>query len=458
MTRGQTPTSFLGTPATAPGPRGPDMLTAIGAIRHDPLAYVASTWRRWGDIVQFPIPRPPTYLVNDPASVRHVLVGNARNYGKSTIQYESLALVTGEGLLSADTPRWRRQRPMVQPAFHHETLDALVGHVAAAGGRVAREWSALPPGAIVDADAYMMHAALEVVGHALFGSDLSGDAATLTEATLAGLDVVIARARVPVTPPPWIPTPANRKLARARRELDTAVARMVSDRRRSPGSSADMLDLLITARDDQGNGLSSAEIRDEIVTFIVAGHETVASALAWAWLLLAHHHDVQQQVCDEAQSVMAAGLSRASLASLPMTRAVLDETMRLYPPAWVITRRSHAADDLPGGVRIPAGALIIVSPWLLHRHPSVWQDANEFRPARFLESYDREAFIPFGAGPRLCIGRDFAYVEGVLLLAMLTAQFRVSAASPVIPWGDPQVTIRPFGGAPIHVENRAANA
>lgn len=441
----------------SPGPRGSDMVSAIGAIRRDPLAYLDSTWRRWGDIVQFPIPKPPTYLVNDPASVRHVLVGNARNYGKATIQYESLALVTGEGLLSADTPRWRRQRPMVQPAFHHETLTTLVGHVAAAARRVEADWRASGPGSVVDADEFMMHAALEVVGRALFGSDLSGDAARLTSATLTGLDVVIARARVPITPPTWMPTPANRKLAHARRELDAAVSRMVSERRRATDPSGDMLDLLITARDDRGVGLSPSEIRDEIVTFIVAGHETVASALAWAWLLLAQHPDVQQQVSEEARAALVDAPTRATLAALPLTRAVLDETMRLYPPAWVITRRSLAADDLPGGVRIPANALVILSPWLLHRHPDVWDQPMDFRPSRFLGSYDRDAFIPFGAGPRLCIGRDFAYVEGVLMLAMLAARFHVSPTEPALPWGDPKVTIRPHGGAPIRIEERTAS-
>jgi cytochrome P450 len=254
-----------------------------------------------------------------------------------------------------------------------------------------------------------------------------------------------------------MPTPANRKLAHARRELDAAVSRMVSERRRATDPSGDMLDLLITARDDRGVGLSPSEIRDEIVTFIVAGHETVASALAWAWLLLAHHPDVQQKVSEEARAALVDAPTRATLAALPLTRAVLDETMRLYPPAWVITRRSLAADDLPGGVRIPANALVILSPWLLHRHPDVWDQPMDFRPSRFLGSYDRDAFIPFGAGPRLCIGRDFAYVEGVLMLAMLAARFHVSPTEPALPWGDPKVTIRPHGGAPIRIEERTAS-
>ena len=175
--------SFLGTPATAPGPMGPDMLRAFSPIRRNPLAYLMTVWRQYGDVVQFPIPRPPSYLVNDPDAVRRVLVGNGRNYGKSTIQYRSLSLVTGEGLLVADTQPWRRQRPLVQPAFHHETLEHIVGHVDVAVGRMLAEWESLPADAVIDLDAAMMHGALEVVGHALFGTDLSGDAARLAQAT-----------------------------------------------------------------------------------------------------------------------------------------------------------------------------------------------------------------------------------------------------------------------------------
>ena len=196
---------FVRTPATAPGPVGPQMLKAFSAIRRNPLAYLDSVWREYGDIVQFPIPRPPSYLVNDPEGVRRVLVANGRNYGKSTIQYRSLSLVTGEGLLVADTEPWRRQRPLVQPAFHHETLEHIVSHVDVAVQRMIARWDAMPPGSVVDVDAAMMHGALEVVGHALFGTDLSADADRLATATLSALDVVVARARVPVTPPAWVP-------------------------------------------------------------------------------------------------------------------------------------------------------------------------------------------------------------------------------------------------------------
>jgi cytochrome P450 len=454
--------SFVGTPATAPGPMGPDMLKAFAVIRRNPLEYLHQSWKRYGDVVQFPIPRPPSYLVNDLEGVRRILVSNARNYGKSTIQYRSLSLVTGEGLLVADTEPWRRQRRMVQPAFHHQTLDGLVAHVDVAVQRIFRQWEMAPgvrtTGALVDIDAAMMHGALEVVGHALFGTDLSADAETLATATLDALEVVVARARVPITPPAWVPTPANRRLTSAVRRLDAAVDSMVGERRTAGGDgpAQDMLDLLMTTRDEAGDHLSTGEIRDQVVTFIVAGHETAASALTWAWALLAAHPLVQERLREESDRVLGGRAAAfADYANLPVARAVLDETLRLYPPAWLITRKSAEADEVAGH-DIPAGALLILSPWLMHRHPAVWADPDSFQPERFLDgTADRNAFIPFGAGPRMCIGRDFAYVEATLILAAISSRFSVSFdTGQTMPVGDPLVTIRPKGGLTLRVTAR----
>lgn len=443
---------FVRTPATAPGPLGPQMLGAFSAIRRNPVDYLESTWRTYGDVVQFPIPRPPSYLVNDPEGVRRVLVTHGRNYGKSTIQYRSLSLVTGEGLLVADTEAWRRQRPLVQPAFHHETLDHLVSHVDTALQRRFREWESLPSDAVVDMDAAMMTSALEVVGHALFGTDLSQDAHRLARATLSALDVVVARARVPITPPNWMPTPGNRRLHRAVRELDAAVEDMLQERRQNPSEvPADMLDLLLLARDQQGSGLTVEEIRDQIVTFIVAGHETVASALTWAWALLADHPEIQRELQRESDEVLGGRPATfADVGRLPWARAVFDEALRLYPPAWLITRKALGPDSL-GGRDIPKGALIILSPWLLHRHPDVWAHPDSFDPTRFLDgSADRNAFIPFGSGLRQCIGRDFAYVEGTLMIASIAGRYSVSyPAGGRHPKAEPLVTVRPVGGLPV---------
>ena len=463
MTRKQSQ-SFLGTPATAPGPQGPDMLRDFSLIRSNPLAFLEKSWRTYGDVVQFPIPRPPTYLVNSPAGIRQVLVSHGRNYGKSTIQYRALSLVTGEGLLTADNDNWRKRRPMIQPAFHQALFTELTSITQGVAESLAAEWKQVPAGAVCDVDQFMLTAALDVVGQFLFGADLSTNAHTITEATLEALDVVIARARVPIAPPGWVPTTNNRKLNRSVAALDAAVEAMVSSQRlrgvirnQVDGeieNPRNMIELLSSTIDPDGTTLSMQEIRDEIVTFIVAGHETVASALSWSWAILADNPDLQDRLAAEAQQ---AGESNggASIDNLPLTRAFFEEVLRMYPPAWLITRKALGPDTIDGH-EIPAGALIILSPALIHQHPDAWPNAHEFDAERFLREYPRESFIPFGAGLRQCIGKDFAYIEGVLLLAQLTRQFAVSyPAGGRIPVGEPLVTIRPRGGVRVHIRARS---
>jgi cytochrome P450 len=220
-----------------------------------------------------------------------------------------------------------------------------------------------------------------------------------------------------------------------------------------------MLDLLLAAHDDDGSRLSRVQVRDQVVTFIVAGHETVASALTWAWHLLATNPAARQRLRAEVDALGPVGAS-ADLARLPWTSAVLDETLRLYPPAWLVTRRSLAPDVL-GGVEIPAEALVIVSPWLVHRHPAAWPDPERFDPSRFLDAEGHRrrdvvaspAYLPFGAGPRLCIGRDMALLEGVLVLASLAARVDLEGVGPP-PRAVPLVTIRPADGLPMRVRLR----
>lgn len=418
------------------------------AIRTNPLGFLERMWQQYGDVVQFPIPSPPSYLVNDAEAIKRILVETPREFSKKTLQYRSLSLVTGEGLLVVDHDRWRTQRQLVQPAFHFATLDRLVEYVRVATDRFAQQWAR--PG-IVDVDAAMMEAALEVVGKALFGTDLSADARQLTSATLDALDVVVGRARTPINPPSWIPTAGNRKLQRSLKILDSAVERILLER--DPGN--DMIDLLVAARDDEGHALDARGVRDEIVTFIVAGHETVASALTWAWGLLAEHPQIQRELNDELDAVLGGrAATMADLEALPFTRAVFDEALRLYPPAWLITRTS-LVDATLAGRELPAGSLIIMSPYLLHRHPDVWTQPERFDPHR---SFDRNAFIPFGNGLRLCIGRDFSYVEAVLMLANLASKFWMSyPAGEALPPYVPLVTMRPPNGLQLRVTPRAAS-
>ena len=451
---------------SAPGPSGAQMVRSIRQIRTNPLSFLMSVREQYGPVAQFPIPNPATYLVSEPEAIRRVLVTNARCYGKNTRQYNTLSLVTGAGLLTADTEAWRPRRRLLQPAFHRAAVDLVAGHVATTVDRVVSQWQqqAAPAGgtAVIDVDQAMMHAALDVTGHALFGADLSADAERLAAATVNALEVVVKRARSPLAPPRWLPTPSNVALRRAVDELDRAVEAMLSERQARPLQDGDvprdMLDLLLEAA-----GLTPHQIRDEIVTFIVAGHETVASALTWAWHLLANTPVALQRM--QAEIAQVTGGSRRPLGAddfvrMPYTRAVVDETLRLYPPAWLITRRSLEADEL-AGFPIPADSLVIISPWLVHRDAEIWPEPEVFEPARFLDSdgeraLQRDGYLPFGAGPRQCIGREMALLESGLMLAGLVREFHISAVGGQHIKPNPQVTVRPAEGLLIRIAPRAS--
>jgi cytochrome P450 len=446
------------TPLDVDGPLPLDMIRGVPSIMRDPLSWLERAVHTYGDLVAFPLPRTPVLLVNTPSGARRVLQENHRNYTKQTIQYGALSLVTGAGLLTADGEPWLRHRRIMQPAFHHGGLDQVAEHTLAAAERLKRVWDDVPTGQPVDADAATMRAMLEVVGRTLFAEDLADAGERVVAAVEEALRVVLARARSPLSNGPLgrLPSPSRRRLRRSVATLDEVCADVVR-RRRKQGiapEDGDLLAMLLRA-DDR---LTDAEIRDELVTLVIAGHETVASSLTWTMHLLAGAPQVQERMHAELDAVLADRPPRWSdLPELSYTRAVVDESLRLYPPAWVITRRAQAADQVDG-VAVPAGTLILISPWLLHRSAATWPDPLRFDPARFLgpeSGRRRDGYLPFGAGPRLCIGRDFALVEAALVLAALlrdrTVRHPPFTARPAV---DALITLRPRGGLPLLLSPR----
>jgi len=428
------------TPVTAPGPASRDMFRNLRAIMDQPLEYLERIWQEHGDVVQFPIPQP-TYLVSSPQGARDVLINFNRAMGKRTIQYDTLSLVTGLGLLTADTAEWKPRRRMLQPAFHHELVMMSRKNIDTALAELDKEWIALTENgdAIVDMDQAMMSLALRITGSTLFGADLSAEVEQLTHATIQALSGVIARAKNPIALPMYVPTRRNLHMRSAIRMLDDAVSKMVSLRRENllPQGSPirDLLDVLL----DPENELSQREIRNEVVTFIVAGHETVASGMTWAWHLLG-------QAPEECEAIRA-DARRAS--------HVFDEVLRLYPPAWVITRR--ALDDVEiQGHRIPKGALVIVSPWLVHRHPSVWSEPKSFNPDRFTDGVPLLGYLPFGTGTRICIGREMARFEGPLVLDHIVNRWDITPVHQMDTPIEASVTLRPRHGMPMRIARRAS--
>lgn len=445
---------------TAPGPTIGQMFRALAYARKSPEQFLVDMNQKYGDVVQFPLPKLLVYLVVNPEDVDRVLRVNAKNYGKRTIQYKNLAEVTGEGLLAADTEPWKRQRKLIQPAFHHEAIMRVGPDTALVTARMIKNWKQKSDGAIVDIDDDMMHAALEIVSRSLFGSDLAGDVEKTAAATLNALDVIVARARTPIKFPDWVPSPNNRKMAKALGQLNGAVSRILKERAASnlqPGvdREVDMLDLLISAHDED-DVLSNSELRDQIVTFLVAGHETVASSLTWTWWLLGANPEKQAAVIEEVDRVLQGRAPNITdVNDLPYTKAVVDEALRIFPPGWVVSRRALDSDVL-GGYQIPKDAVIIISPWATHRHPLAWEEGMKFEPARFLPKAPtpkKGSYLPFGIGPRQCIGKDFALLESALLIAQVMQNYRIEPTT-----GTPQVRAavmaRPKGGLPMKIYSR----
>ncbi|CAM3903114.1 cytochrome P450 [Nocardioides zeicaulis] len=436
-----------------PGPTPGDMARAFRSVRRDPLTFLGQVSEHYGDRVSFPVPGAPALLLNHPDDVRHVLQVSARSWGKKTIQYGALARVTGQGLLASAEPSWIEHRRMAAPAFHHQRLEAVSDQVrAAADGAIAAGVPHLVPGTsrLVDVAALTHRIGLDAVGRALFSADLSGHAQRLLDATSDAAELVVRLGRSVVPTARWAPTPTNVRLRITRRRLDAITAELVADRRargRAGGSAAhgdDLLGLLLDS------GLDDAAIRDELVTMVIAGHETVAGALTWTLMLLAEHPKAQERARAELAAMPAPVSMLDHRDRLPWTRAVIDEALRLYPPAWAISRRSTAPDVL-GDLAVPEGTLAIISPWVVHRREDLWPEPLAFRPERFLDpGAGRTGYLPFGLGPRLCIGREFAIGEMAVALDRLLATHRVTLPTG---WRRPrpeaQVAVHPEGGMPL---------
>ena len=443
-----------------PGPGRYSPYGDLQAMRRSPLLALARIAQRYGDLFQYPVGFWTIYVVSNPAGVRHVLQENSRNYSKATFQYNLLGLVAGQGLLSSDGAFWLRQRRLMQPAFHRDRLAGLARLTTDATAAMLRRWDDLAArGEAVDIDGEMMRLTLEIVGKALFSVDLAHDADALSRASLATLDHIAHRARSPLAFPPKVPTPRNRAFMAAIRTLDGAIFDLIARRRRNPDAADDLLAMLMLARDaDTGEGMSDHQLRDEIITFLIAGHETVASALVWTWYSLSLHPAVERKLHDELTTVL--DTRPPTMDDLPLllyTRMVVDETLRLYPPSWISTRRAIEADTI-GDYRIPANALIVMSPYVTHRRAADWPNPEGFDPERFTPEQSaarpRFAYFPFGGGPHLCIGQAFALVEAQLIVASIAQRYRLALVPGQQTDVAPLVTLRPKHGMLMHPVRR----
>lgn len=449
--------AVLGHDGLPPGPRMVPVLGILELLRDPPRA-LTDAHRRYGDAVCFRGGLGRFVSVCDPELAQHVLVRNHRNYVKSR-SYEGLRLVLGNGLVTSEGEHWRRQRKLAQPAFHRARLAALAGAMVQCVEERMDQWHARTADgpAAIDVHEEMMQLTLRIVGRTLFGTDLGRDLGSLGPAITTSLHKANEHAESLVRLPLWLPTPSNLRFGRAKRVLDGIVHGIIEARRKAMAQGCaphdDLLGTLMAATDESGTErMSDADLRDEVMTLFLAGHETIATAMSWTWLVLAQHPQVAERVRREAHEVL--GGRPPSLEDLPhlvYTGQVIDEAMRLYPPVWIIERQALAHDVL-GPWRVPAGTIVGVSQWVMHRHPRLWPEPLRFDPERFAperaEGRPRHAYLPFGAGPRICIGNHFALMEAKLILASVIQRFAIDVTRPERVEIDPRVTLRPKGGMP----------
>lgn len=437
-------------PASLPEPPGPRRgfpFATLAAFRRDPLALLRRLHRDHGDVVCFRFGPRRIYLLAHPGLAREVLVNQHRSFIKSRA-LQRARVVLGNGLLTSEGDAHLRQRRLVQPAFHRERVAALGDAMAACADRAADGWR---PGAELDLAREMNRLTLAIAGKTLFGANVAAEAdeigAALTETLEAFKRVTNPLGAIL----DLLPTPGTLRIRRAIARLDATIYRMVEARRRSGEDRGDLLSMLLSARDTEGDGggMTDLQLRDEALTLFLAGHETTANALAWTWHLLAHHPEIEARLHAEVDSALGGRAPRSDdLPKLPFTRAVLSESMRLYPPAWVIGREP-LADFEAGGYRVRAGTVVMLSPWITHRDPRWWSDPERFDPGRWTAENEaalpRFAYFPFGGGPRKCIGEGFAWTEGVLVLAAIARRFRIRHAPGAVVGHQPLITLRPVG-------------
>ena len=422
--------------AKAPGVTQPIPLPAgpLGAFLRDPLNFQLQARERFGDVFRFRIGPVAVHFIYHPAHVRRVLHENQKNYLRGW-QYRLMRRLFGDSLTVSEGPFWLRQRRMAQPAFSRQKLSEYASVMGDAASQLVERWKGMSADANgIEARREMSRVTLAITSRTLFDRDVSYEADEVSQAFHALGQYFERLFKHPIRSAPlWVPTPANRRFMRAVAMLKQIVADIVRQRLREEQDRGDLLSMLIQARDEEtGERMTEEQLQSEVLNFLLAGYETTATALTWTFYLLGSHAAVREAVRAEVRSVIGDRPPEVGDApQLKLTRAAIQETLRLYPPIWIVPRRA-AADDEIGGFRIPRRSMVLLSPYVTHRHPEFWQDAELFDPDRFSAERSagrpKEAFFPFLSGPHQCIGNEFAMLEMQLVVARVVQEFDVALA------------------------------
>jgi len=439
--------------STPPGPRGSLLRGNFPDIQRDVLNFLTCCAREYGDIVRYRLVTFYGYLLSHPDYVEEVLVKNNANFIKGR-GLRANGILFGNGLLTSEGELWLRQRRLAQPAFHRERIAAYGGVMLEYTPHMLEEWR---DGEERDISEEMMGLTLQIAARVFFGAYVGDEIPRVKSAFEEVSRQNVRRTRL-FHLPDAIPTPANVRYNRAVRQLDSIICRIIEQRRGNAQDAGDLLSSLLQGRDEDGNVMSSRQLRDEVITFFLAGHETTALALSWAWYLLAQHPEAESELVAELERVLAEREPTVDdLPALRYAEAVINEAMRLYPPTWLMVREA-VHDCAIAGYHISSGSSVVFSQWVMHRDPRYFHKPERFSPDRWLgglaKQLPRFAYFPFGGGPRLCIGAGFAMTETVLLLAAIARQFHFELVPghPVVPM--PAITLRPQHGIKVRIVKR----
>ncbi|WP_141765495.1 cytochrome P450, partial [Burkholderia mallei] len=441
----------------APGPRGGLVMGNLAAYKRNPITMLLRLHQQYGDVARNRLGPFVTHALAHPDHIQYVLQENHRNYVRGRF-YDNFKMFFGDGLLTTDGEFWRRHRRVVQPLFHKKQVDAHTAAVGDAALALAYRWSALPPGKALDVVEEMMHLSLRMLGLMVFNTDVSSHAEAAGPAVRFGIEAMMPQGNLNDFIPRWAPTRFNRRIAHARRAIDTIVAKIIADHREARCEPSDVISLLLNARDpDTGAPMTQQEVHDEVMTVFLAGHETTGAGLAWALYALAQHPAVLRQLRDELDARLGGRAPTVQdFEQLPYLSQVVDEVLRVYPPIWGFTR-DLVEDDEIGGYRIPARSSVFMSPYVTHRHPAFWRNPDAFDPENFASdapARHRFVYFPFGGGMRKCIGFQTALLQMRVLVAVVAQHFDLNALP-----GHPielgaTISLRPVHGIRLIVKPR----
>jgi cytochrome P450 len=439
-------------PRRPPGPKPHFLIGNMPLASPDPLPIFSAWAAEFGDIFYYRAAWLHVYFLNHPDLIEEVLIRNPRNFLKDRVVRNSRWFF-GEGLLTNEGDSWLRQRRLSAPAFHRERVSTYANIMTSYARQMLADWK---DGEILDIHQEMMRLTLQIVVRALFNVEASETAEISSALNLIMSNTTGVRILLPPIAR-YLPTPRMISFRRAVARMDNTVYSIIAQHRANKTDSGDLLSMLMSARDEDGSRMSDKQLRDEVLTFLIAGHETTALALTWTWHLLAQHPEIEKNLHEELDRVLRGRAPQFSdLPALTYTERVIKESMRLYPPAWSLARTVISEFELRG-YRIPAGANVVMSQWIMHRNPTYFPDPEKFDPDRWLparsQKLPRFAYFPFGGGPRQCIGSSFAMMEATLLLATIAQTFRLRSVPghPVVLV--PSFTLRPKYGMRMSIKS-----